>query len=69
MAELGLSDPLYMQYGNWLRDIAKGELGKSFFRDDSVADLIIRLAPLLTPQRDPGQFVSLSTDLPTVGLR
>ncbi|WP_089934720.1 ABC transporter permease [Candidatus Entotheonella palauensis] len=46
MAELGLSDPLYVQYANWLRDIARGEFGKSFFRDDSVADLIIRRGPL-----------------------
>lgn len=46
MAELGLSDPMYVQYANWLRDIARGEFGKSFFRDDSVADLIIRRGPL-----------------------
>ena len=46
MAELGLSDPLYVQYAKWLKDIAQGKLGKSFFRDDSVADLIIRRGPL-----------------------
>lgn len=46
MAELGLSDPLPVQYLRWLRDIAAGKLGKSFFRDESVADLIIRRGPL-----------------------
>jgi peptide/nickel transport system permease protein len=46
MAELGLSDPLPVQYLRWLRDIATGKLGKSFFRDENVADLIIRRGPL-----------------------
>lgn len=46
MAELGLSDPIPVQYVRWLGDIARGELGKSFFRDDNVADMIIRRGPL-----------------------
>jgi ABC-type dipeptide/oligopeptide/nickel transport system permease component len=46
MAELGLSDPLPVQYMRWLGDIARGRLGKSFFRDESVGDLIIRRGPL-----------------------
>lgn len=46
MAELGLSAPLPVQYVRWLGDIARGRLGKSFFRDESVADLIIRRGPL-----------------------
>ena len=44
MADLGLSDPLLVQYGNWLVDIGAGRLGKSFFRGDTVAELIARLA-------------------------
>lgn len=46
MAELGLSAPLPVQYGRWLGDIARGKLGRSFFRDESVADLIVRRGPL-----------------------
>ncbi len=46
MAELGLSAPLPVQYVRWLGDIAQGRLGRSFFRDESVADLIIRRGPL-----------------------
>jgi peptide/nickel transport system permease protein len=46
MAELGLSDPLPVQYARWMGDIARGKLGKSFFRDESVADLIVRRGPL-----------------------
>jgi peptide/nickel transport system permease protein len=46
MAELGLSDPLPVQYVRWLRDIATGSLGRSFFRGDQVADLILHRGPL-----------------------
>ena len=40
MAELGLDKPLWLQYLSWLKDIAAGNLGNSFFRGDSVAQLI-----------------------------
>jgi peptide/nickel transport system permease protein len=46
MADLGLSDPLPVQYVNWLRDIATGELGKSFFRGDTVAQQILHRGPI-----------------------
>jgi peptide/nickel transport system permease protein len=46
MADLGLSDPLPVQYVHWLRDIATGQLGKSFFRGDTVRDLILHRGPL-----------------------
>ena len=34
MQELGLSDPLPVQYTRWLHDIVTGSLGKSFFRGE-----------------------------------
>src|ERR1700730_8311295 len=46
MRDLGFSDSLPVQYVRWLRDIASGQLGKSFFRGDTVRDLILHLAPL-----------------------
>src|SRR5262245_14329765 len=46
MADLGLSDPLPVQYVHWLRDIATGRLGKSFLRGDTVADPIIPRGPI-----------------------
>src|SRR5437867_9596368 len=46
MADLGLSDPLPVQYGHWLRDIAAGRLGKSFFRGDTVSELIAHRGPI-----------------------
>jgi peptide/nickel transport system permease protein len=46
MSELGLSDPLIVQYFNWVQDIARGNFGRSFFRAESVADMIMRRGPL-----------------------
>ena len=46
MAELGLSDPLVVQYLNWVKDIIRGEFGRSFFRSESVAEMIWRRGPL-----------------------
>ena len=46
MADLGLSDPLPVQYARWMRDIATGQLGRSFFRGDTVADLILHRGPI-----------------------
>ena len=46
MADLGLSDPLPVQYARWLRDIVAGQLGKSFFRGDTVAEMIIHRGPI-----------------------
>ena len=46
MAQLGLSDPLWLQYLNWVKDIARGDFGRSFFRSESVAEMILRRGPL-----------------------
>lgn len=46
MRDLGLSDSLPVQYVRWVRDIATGQLGKSFFRGDTVRDLILHRGPL-----------------------
>lgn len=45
-ADLGLSDPLVVQYGNWLKDVVTGKLGKSFWRNDTVVQLILSRGPL-----------------------
>src|SRR5919201_1747908 len=46
MADLGLSDPLPLEYVHWLGDIAAGRLGKSFFRGDTVSGLIAHRGPI-----------------------
>jgi peptide/nickel transport system permease protein len=46
MKELGLSDPLWVQYLAWVKDILAGNFGRSFFRSESVAEMILRRGPL-----------------------
>ena len=46
MSELGLSDHLWVQYLRWVKDILRGNFGQSFFRSESVADMILRRGPL-----------------------
>ena len=46
MADLGLSAPLPVQYVRWLGDIGSGQLGKSFFRGDTVAEQIMHRGPI-----------------------
>src|SRR5919198_6770078 len=46
MTDLGLRDPLPLQYVRWMGDIASGQLGKSFFRGDTVAEMILHRGPI-----------------------
>jgi peptide/nickel transport system permease protein len=46
MTQLGLSDPLPLQYLHWVKDIVSGNLGHSFFRAESVGEMIWRRGPL-----------------------
>ncbi|MBS0526894.1 MAG: ABC transporter permease [Proteobacteria bacterium] len=46
MRDLGLSDPLWVQYFAWVKDIVQGNFGRSFFRSENVADMLLRRGPL-----------------------
>ena len=46
MRDLGLSDPIWVQYLAWMKDVMRGDLGRSFFRSESVAETIARRGPL-----------------------
>jgi peptide/nickel transport system permease protein len=45
-ASLGLDQPLYMQYLNWMKDVASGELGHSFWVDTPISDTFMRRGPI-----------------------
>lgn len=45
-ASLGLDRPLYEQYLSWMRDIVRGDLGRSFWRQDPISETILRRAPI-----------------------
>ena len=46
MEQLGLSDPLWKQYVDWMKDVFTLQLGESFFKAEPVMDKIIRHGPL-----------------------
>jgi peptide/nickel transport system permease protein len=43
---LGLDRPYVVQYLDWVRDILRGDLGKSFWRGEPIRELIFRRAPI-----------------------
>jgi peptide/nickel transport system permease protein len=43
--DLGLDQPLIIQYGHFLSGLARGDLGRSLYNEASVADLILRRFP------------------------
>src|SRR5205814_8598650 len=64
MADLGLSDPLPVQYVRWLGDIAVGRLGQSFFRGDTVGDPCAHRGPISAEIGVLALFVSWLVGLP-----
>ena len=43
---LGLDKPLYVQYLEWMGDVAAGNLGQSFWTSENISELILRRAPI-----------------------
>jgi len=45
-ASLGLDRPYAVQYLDWLKDILRGDLGRSFWRGEPIRELIFRRGPI-----------------------
>ncbi|HEV8530126.1 MAG TPA: ABC transporter permease [Methylomirabilota bacterium] len=45
-ASLGLDRPYAVQYLDWLKDILRGDLGKSFWRGEPIRELVFRRGPI-----------------------
>lgn len=45
-ADLGLDQPLHIQYLQWMEAVAHGDFGRSFWRNDTVRDLLLRRGPI-----------------------
>ena len=45
-AALGLDRPYYQQYLSWIGDVARGDLGRSFWREEPINELIKRRGPI-----------------------
>ncbi|MEK7874463.1 MAG: ABC transporter permease, partial [Chloroflexota bacterium] len=45
-AELGLNLPLYQQYLNWVQDLVRWDLGKSYWSGEPIAAIVARTFPV-----------------------
>lgn len=43
---LGLDKPLYQQYLSWMADVARGNLGESFWTQEHISAMIVRRGPI-----------------------
>ena len=46
LRDLGLDKPIAVQYAVWMKDIASGKLGESFFRGDPIIEILIKRGPI-----------------------
>jgi peptide/nickel transport system permease protein len=65
-AELGLNAPLYVQYGDWIVDVVRGDLGRSWAitQGTQVSTLIVERIPLTAELTVLSMFVAILIGLP-----
>ena len=63
--ELGLNDPIWVQYASWLGRTVRGDLGVSIRTGEPVADVLARRAPISIYVGAAGLLVGLLIGLPT----
>lgn len=42
----GLTEPVWVQFGHWIAGVFQGDLGRSFFSDEPVVDLLAKRIPV-----------------------
>jgi peptide/nickel transport system permease protein len=62
--ELRLDDPLLVRYGAWLRDVATGDLGRSFRTDQQVSDAIRERLPVTLEVGGLAVLIALAFAIP-----
>jgi peptide/nickel transport system permease protein len=62
--ELGLDQPLYMQYLTWLGKVAQGDLGRSIRTGEQVSDVLLRRLPVSLHIGFAGLMVGVCIGLP-----
>lgn len=63
-AELHLDQPLYVQYGIWIWDVVRGDLGSSTSRHTKVSDLLSQRIPNTLQLAAAGFFVTMFIGVP-----
>lgn len=62
--QLGLDRPLWLQYGAFLADAARGDFGHSLFTQDSALALILERMPATLELTVAGLFVAVAVAIP-----
>ncbi len=62
--ELGLNRPVIIRYGNWLADIARGDLGKSYRTHEPVLEAILSRLPVTIELVVLSQLFALTLAVP-----
>lgn len=63
-ANLGLDDPVYIRYGRWLADVARGDLGTSIFNSYQVSDAIVDRLPVTLSLVGVSLLLAIGTGIP-----
>ncbi|GBD11125.1 Dipeptide transport system permease protein DppB [bacterium HR23] len=63
--ELGLDKPIIVQYGNWIRALFQGDLGKSYFFDRPAWDIIKPRIPVTLQLAIMAMVISVLIAIPT----
>lgn len=62
--ELGLDQPAYLQYFNWIRDVFRGDFGRSIIYNESVKDMITKRLPITFHLGMMGFIISVLVGIP-----
>lgn len=62
--DLGLDEPVYIQYIRWWENVFQGDLGTSIFRDQPVTDIILNVAPPTVSIAVVGMLIALLIAIP-----
>ena len=63
-AELGLDQPLYIQYGQYLFDLLRGDMGYSYIRGQEVLGLVLGRLPATIELALAASIVAISLSIP-----
>jgi len=62
--DMGLNQPLYVQYFRWLGDIVRGDFGQSVFNDQPVLDMLLGVAEPTASIAALGMLIAILIALP-----
>ena len=66
--DMGLDDPIYVQYGRWLGKVLQGDLGKSIRTNEPVAEVLMRRVPVSLYYGVAGMIVGILIGLPVAAI-